>query len=265
MNRARPKTDESLSVSSFLTVEGLSVSYTGASEALRNVSLSLTRGESVAIIGPSGCGKSTLLQSVAGLLPPSSGSVKIDGNDVYQDSGNSVPKLGYVFQDHRLLPWRRVRENLRLVLDAAGVDAAEAETRIARHLGMLKIPEHAESWPLKMSGGQRQRASIARALAIQPELILMDEPFSTLDEATARKLREEVLEVSAELGLTLLLVTHSIREAVFMADRLVALSSGPGQVLFERPVEVSRPRRYDDPDLLALESDIMRDVMDLWG
>ena len=176
-------------MTSFIEVRDLKVSYDGRREAFASVDLHVADREFVAILGPSGCGKSTMLQVLSGLLRPVSGSAAINGTDVTKPSDDR-PRVGYVFQDHRLLPWRTVEENIELVLAAAGIPRDEWGARIDRYLNMLHIGDHRKAWPMQLSGGQRQRVSIARALAIDPAVVLMDEPFSTLDEVTARTMRQ---------------------------------------------------------------------------
>lgn len=179
--------------------------------------MSVGEGDFVAFLGPSGCGKSTLLQVVSGLLHPLSGEVRVTGHHIGSKAKREDDiRVGYVFQDHRLLPWRTVRQNIELVLAAAKVPKIEWEMRVARYLRMLHIERFADSWPMRLSGGQRQRVSIARALALDPAVVLMDEPFSTLDEVTGRTMRQQLVELWAESGKTIIFVTHSIREALYL-------------------------------------------------
>lgn len=247
-----------------IRVEELAVSYDGQTLAVQNVTCEVAPGEFVAVLGPSGCGKSTILQVLSGLLGAAQGRAYIEGREVGA-AGNEPPRVGYVFQDHRLLPWRRVDKNIELALKAAGIPKSEWDARIGRYLDMLQLGDHRRSWPMKMSGGQRQRVSIARALAIDPPVILMDEPFSTLDEVTARTLRQELLNVWNESGTTILFVTHSIREALFLADRVLILTRGPATLLEDFTVPLERPRIYEDPKLTDVESKLVDRVMEPWG
>jgi NitT/TauT family transport system ATP-binding protein len=244
-------------------VDALAVAY-GEEPAIARIDLDVIHGEFVSVLGPSGCGKSTMLNVLAGLLAPTTGSVTIAGQQISGPRG-PAPDLGYVFQDHRLLPWRTVRRNIEITLDAKAVPRSEWDERIDRYLALLKIDRFAESWPLRLSGGQRQRASIARALAVEPAMILMDEPLSTLDEVTARSMRQELLEVWNRTGSTIVFVTHSIREAVFLSDRIIILSQGPATVLENFRVPLERPRRYEDPELAQVEAEIVARVIDRWG
>lgn len=251
----------------FIDVEHLTTGYEAGKPVLVDLSFEVGQGEFVCILGPSGCGKSTLLSTLSGLMHPLEGTIRIDGRDLYRDDGPTgpEPRLGFVFQDHRLLPWRTVSQNISLVLKAAGFDESEHEGIIRRYLSMLHIEQFYDSWPLNLSGGQRQRVSIARALAIDPLYILMDEPFSTLDEVTARRMRQELLEVWSESRKTIIFVTHSIREAVYLADRILGLTANPGRLYRTIDVDVPRVRSYEDTQLAQLEADIMADLLEEWG
>jgi NitT/TauT family transport system ATP-binding protein len=192
--------------------------------------------------------------------------VEIAGRRVGEgNGGGKIPPIGYVFQEHRLLPWRTVAQNLEIVLSAALVPKKEWAPRISRYLHMLEIEPFRDAWPMRLSGGQRQRVSIARALAIHPAVVLMDEPFSTLDEVTARTMRQELLEVWEQSQRTIVFVTHSIREALFLADRIVILTRGPAEVLDVIEVGLPRPRQYEDPRLTEREAAIVDNVMQPWG
>ena len=250
-------------------IEDLAFGYGEAKQpALDGLTLSIEHGEFACVLGPSGCGKSTLLGILSGLYAPQRGRVAVDGTLVYEGGrrmAREAPPMGYVFQDPRLLPWRRVRQNIELALRAAGVPQAEWERRVSRYLDMCGIGPFAESWPGNLSGGQRQRVAIARALAIEPTLVLMDEPFSTLDEVTARFLRRELLDVWERTGQTIIFVTHSIREAVFLADHVYVMTAGPGKLLERRTIEIPRPRVYEDPRLTEIEAGMVEWVLRHWG
>jgi ABC-type nitrate/sulfonate/bicarbonate transport system ATPase subunit len=246
----------------FLELCGVTVRH-GERTAVSAIDLVLHPGEFVALIGPSGCGKSSLLHVLAGLAPVAGGSLRHEGTDATTDLGRRV-RVGYVFQDHRLLPWRTVAQNLEIAMKAAGVPKAEWGERIDRHLGMLRVAEYRDSWPMRLSGGQRQRVSIARALAVDPDVILMDEPFSGLDEVTGRAMRMELARLREVSTVPTVFVTHSIREALFLADRVVMLSHGPARVLKEMDVPVARPRRYEDPEISRLEDAVVSDVLREW-
>lgn len=253
----------SVATAPFIDVQELAVSYDGEKLAVQDIDLQVGEQEFVAVLGPSGCGKSTLLQVLSGLLRPHAGQASIGGRDVTSSTG-TPSRIGYVFQDHRLLPWRTVAQNIEIVLASAGVPRAEWPARIDRYLAMLKVEGHRDKWPLRLSGGQRQRVSIARALAIEPAVVLMDEPFSTLDEVTARQMRQQMGELFVEQPKAVIFVTHSIREAVFLADRILILTPGPARVLQEVEVPLARPRSYEDAELATIESRIVNLVVDLW-
>lgn len=253
----------------FVDIENLGFAYPGGDRpALADATLTIAKGEFACVLGPSGCGKSTLLSILSGLARPSKGRVEIDGQLIYENGKMVVdepPPLGYVFQDARLLPWRTVRQNINLALKAAGKPQTTWDGTVQKYLGMCGIAEYADVWPGNLSGGQRQRVAIARALSIEPASVLMDEPFSTLDEVTARFLRSELLELWQRTGQTVVFVTHSIREAVFLADNIYVMTSGPGRVLERIPIDVPRPRRYEDPHLTEIEGSIVGSVLKHWG
>jgi NitT/TauT family transport system ATP-binding protein len=249
----------------YIRVEGLRVSYDGTTLALADMDLVASRGDFVAVLGPSGCGKSTLLHAMSGIVQLQAGEIEIGGHAVQGSMGSDAPLIGYVFQDHRLLPWRSVAQNISIVLHANGVPSLEIEGRIDRYLKMLQIERLRDAWPMRLSGGQRQRVSIARALALQPAVVLMDEPFSTLDEVTARLMRQQLAALWLESGQTIVFVTHSIREALFLANRVYVLTKGPARVMEVVDIPMERPRRYEDPRLTELEGQIVDRVMSVWG
>lgn len=248
---------------SVLRAENLGVSF-GAYEAVHRLDFDIRRGEFVAILGPSGCGKSSMLNVISGLNPPTRGQVFVEGQKLFTPRAQA-PRLGYVFQSHRLLPWRSVRKNLEIALAASSVPREEWDGRIDEILSILHISQFKDAWPMRLSGGQRQRVSIARALIVNPSYILMDEPLSTLDEVTARSLRQELTGICRRTNATVVFVTHSIREAVYLADRILILTRGPARVHEDYVVPLERPRDYDDPRISEIESDIIRRVQGPWG
>ncbi|MPZ53294.1 MAG: ATP-binding cassette domain-containing protein [Acidimicrobiia bacterium] len=255
--------------SGFIEIDDLEYYYPGSEvPAVEGVNLTIEKGAFACVVGPSGCGKSTLLTILSGLSTPQTGSVSIDGKSIYEDgrrTQHEMPRCAYLFQDSRLLPWRTVRQNLDIALRASDIPREQWDDTVTDLLRMLRIEAFADSWPLNLSGGQRHRVAIARALAIDPAFILMDEPFSTLDEVTARFLRQELLEVWRRTGSTILFVTHSIREAVYLADTVALMTKGPGRVLGIRDIDVERPRKYEDPKLAEIEGSIVDTVLDAWG
>ncbi|MFI5261547.1 MAG: ABC transporter ATP-binding protein [Candidatus Limnocylindrales bacterium] len=211
---------------------------------LDDVSFDVGTREIVAIVGPNGCGKSTLLRVIGGLLPPDLGSVELAGRTV---SGPD-PRVGFVFQDARLLPWASIADNVAFPLRVAGRPRAEQVARAALLLALVDVAPFAEARPHQLSGGMRQRAAIARALALEPAVLLMDEPFSALDALTRERFGGELLRIWERTATTIVLVTHSIAEAVFLADRVLVLSPRPGHVVADIPVALPRPRTMEDLD-----------------
>ena len=211
---------------------------------LQDVSLQVRHEEFVAIIGPSGCGKSTLLRMAAGLVSPTSGMVYCEGRPVV--GLNHATAM--VFQSFALLPWLRTVENVALPLEARGMPLNERIRRATRYLDMVGLKGHGRAFPKELSGGMKQRVGLARALCQEPQMLLMDEPFSALDVLTARTLRDQVLDVRQSPDVptrTILLVTHSIEEAVYMADRVVAMQADPGRIAGDMVIDIARPRRPD--------------------
>lgn len=228
-----------------LNIDNLAYAYEGAPEPVfRGIRLAVQAGEFVAVVGRSGVGKSTLLRCVAGLTPPAEGRVELH---VQPDAG-SRPHA-FVFQDTRLLPWRRVRRNVAYGLDGLPLSRAEADQRVQQALALALVADLAERWPFQLSGGQAQRVGLARALAVHPQLLLMDEPFSAVDALTRQKLQDELLGIWRRAAPAVLFVTHDIEEAVYLADRVVVLSGQPAGVKLDRAIALSRPRERDSAAL----------------
>ena len=215
---------------------------------LGGIDLEVERRSVVALVGPNGCGKSTLLRVIAGLLPAAGGIVEVEGRPV---SGPDA-RVGLVFQEPRLLPWRSAVANVAFPLEVAGVDRAAREDRARALLGLVGLRDWAGARPGELSGGMRQRLAIARALALEPSVLLLDEPFSALDALTRERFNVELLRLWERIGSTIVLVTHSIPEAVFLADRVVVLSPRPAAVAADILVELPRPRRLGDLDAVVL-------------
>ena len=218
--------------------------YANGTQALQPVNLSVQEGEFVTLLGPSGCGKSTLLKMVAGLLEPSDGRLLLWRKPVAQLEG-SGHRLAFVFQSPTLMPWATVQANVRLPLDLAGVPRAEADARVKDALATVGLTRFAGALPRALSGGMQMRVSIARGLVTQPDLLLMDEPFGALDEITRHKLDGELLGLWAQKKLTVIFVTHSIHEAVFLSTRVVMMAARPGRVVEELHIDEPFPRSAD--------------------
>jgi NitT/TauT family transport system ATP-binding protein len=209
--------------------------------ALENISVDLRLGEFVSILGPSGCGKSTLLRLVSGLVPPTSGSISINGLDPVQARGKR--QFGIVFQSPVLFDWRTVEQNVRLPLQVMHENGSKANTRVNELLKLVGLSDFRKHYPWQLSGGMQQRVAIARALTYAPPFLLMDEPFGALDLITRDRMATELLRIWANApGTTVLFITHSIPEAILLSDRVVVLSARPGRVLRTIDIELPRPR-----------------------
>jgi NitT/TauT family transport system ATP-binding protein len=216
---------------SVIDIRGLSLTFEtndGPVQALSNIDLDIKRGEFVSFIGPSGCGKTTLLRVIADLEQPTGGSITVNG--VSPEEARLARAYGYVFQAAALYPWRSIARNVALPLEIMGVARAERERRIADNLALVNLTGFERKYPWQLSGGMQQRASIARALAVEPELLLMDEPFGALDEIVRDHLNAQLLKLWAHTQKTVVFVTHSIPEAVFLSTKIVVMSPRPGRV-----------------------------------
>lgn len=225
-----------------------------ATPVLAPLDLDVAAGDFVAILGPSGCGKSTLLRLLSGLADPSSGSITVDGHP--PGHGDD---LAYVFQDATLLPWLRVGANVETLLRLRGVPAAERVRRRDAALALVRLADRARAYPRQLSGGQKMRVSLARALATEPRVMLMDEPFGALDEMTRDRLGEELLAIRERRRWTALFVTHSVSEAVFLANRILILAPHPGRIAHDLRIELPYPRNHDtrrDSAYLRLVADV---------
>ncbi len=214
---------------------------------LDGVSFDVGAGSIVAVVGPNGSGKSTLLRLVSGLLEPDLGRVMVDGTAV----AGPDPRVGLVFQEPRLLPWRTLLDNVCLPLELAGVPRERRQERARQLLSQMRLDRFESAYPGQLSGGMAQRAGLARALVQEPDVLLLDEPFSALDALTRERLNGELLALWERTHPTIVLVTHSIPEAVFLADRVVVLSARPGRIVADVPVALPRPRSIVDADTAA--------------
>jgi NitT/TauT family transport system ATP-binding protein len=229
-----------------IEISGVSLRFDtadGPVEALSNVSLKVARGEFVSFIGPSGCGKTTLLRAVADLETPTSGAIRVNGMSPHEARLNRA--YGYVFQAPALYPWRSVARNIALPLEVMGFAKAEREARVAKGLELVNLSGFGAKFPWQLSGGMQQRASIARALSFDPALLLMDEPFGALDEIVRDHLNEQLLRLWDQTGKTVVFVTHSIPEAVFLSSKIVVMSPRPGRIVDIIPCDFPRDRTLE--------------------
>jgi NitT/TauT family transport system ATP-binding protein len=241
-----------------LTIEKLSKTYEaagGSVDAMQDVSLAVDEGEFVSIVGPSGCGKSTLMEIVGGLIEPSGGEVTVGGNPVR----GTDPSIGIVFQQESAFPWRTVAENAQFGLEMTGVATDESRRRAQEMIELVGLGGFEDRYPSELSGGMRQRVAIARTLVMNPQIILMDEPFGALDEQTRLILGEELLRIQAATSATILFITHSFDEALLLSDRIVVMTARPGRV--KKIVDNPLPRPRDstivsDPEFGRLSGEL---------
>jgi NitT/TauT family transport system ATP-binding protein len=242
---------EAATVDTIVKVRGVSKFYGTDIEALRDIDLDLPRGKLTSLLGPSGCGKTTLLKIIAGLIEPSAGTVSVDGKTV----AGPGPERAFVFQDFALMPWATVLRNVAFGLELRGAARAEREKIARRYIAEVGLTGFEGKYPHELSGGMRQRVGLARALAVDAAVLLLDEPFSAVDEQNRRKFQEDLIRLRAAERKTFIFVTHSIEEAVYLSDRIVLLSPRPGRIsrIVEpdidrsgNPDEIRRDRRYLD-------------------
>jgi NitT/TauT family transport system ATP-binding protein len=222
-----------------VSLRGVTKVYDSGVSALGPFDLDVRKGEFVSLLGPSGCGKSTALRLIAGLSAPTSGTVRVSRPAVEVSGGHSI---GFVFQEPTLMPWTSVRENVRLPLKIAHVAAAEANVRIDQALTQMGLAEFADVYPRELSGGMKMRVSLARALVTDPDILLMDEPFAALDEITRFRLNNDLLALWRNLRKTVIFVTHSVFESVYLSQRVVVMTSRPGRLSAEIRIDASEPR-----------------------
>ena len=237
---------ESLAVA----VHAAEKTYPNGTRALLPVNLTVQPGEFITLLGPSGCGKSTLLNMVAGLLAPSVGRISVWGESPNRQS-QAKQRLSFVFQEATLMPWARVAANVRLPLDLQNIDRADADQRVNGALRLVGLEKFHDAYPRELSGGMQMRASIARSLVTDPALLLMDEPFGALDEITRNRLDDELLALWRSKGLTVIFVTHSIHEAVYLSSRVVVMAARPGRVVEE--VQIAPSVARDDAFRVSTE------------
>ena len=231
-----------------LSFSGVSMVYPDGTHALSETSFDVRPGEFVTVVGPSGCGKSTLLKIASGLNKPTTGSVSVDKS-----------KVGYVFQDATLLQWRNVQRNVELLAELEGVPKTERARRAAEAISLVGLQGFEKKYPKQLSGGMKMRASLARSLALDPQVFLFDEPFGAVDEITRERLNDEVISLFARQGFAGLFITHSISEAVFLSTRVLVMSARPGRVVAEYDIPFDYPRVPDlrfEPEFAHLSGEI---------
>jgi NitT/TauT family transport system ATP-binding protein len=242
-----------------LSMRGISKRFKGTTlSAVENVTVECRPGEFVVMVGPSGCGKSTLLNVAAGMVFPDAGQIELDGKAVTEPG----PDRAMVFQDHGLFPWMNAAQNIGFGLRMAGMSKSERVDRIDAALKMVHLTNSGKKLPHELSGGMKQRVAIARALVMDPAVLLMDEPFAALDAQTRTLLHQQLQELWIQTHKTILFVTHSVGEAVRLADRIVILHSHPGRIRREVSVDLSHPRNFDSPQISELVSLVRREIED---
>lgn len=235
-----------------LKIENLSYHYDNSDQPVfAEIDLEVKSGEFIAVVGGSGVGKSTLMRCVASLTEPSDGEIVL-----YVPHDDARRRRGIVFQDGRLMPWRRLRGNVAYGLKGLKLSAQEKRARVDEVLELTRMEDLADRWPHQLSGGQVQRVGIARALAVHPHLLLMDEPFSAVDAITRRHLQDQLLAIWDKTRKAVMFITHDIEEAVYLADRVIVLAGSPAKIVMDRSIELSRPRKRNANELQQLAHDI---------
>jgi NitT/TauT family transport system ATP-binding protein len=244
--------------SPIIEVEGLHKVYGGSVTALENINLGFNRGEMTSLLGPSGCGKTTLLKIIAGLLKPTAGDVRVNGRVVTGPG----PERAFVFQDFALMPWASVLRNAAFGLELRGVPKNEREDRARHYISEVGLSGFEDKYPHELSGGMRQRVGLARALAVDADVLMMDEPFSAVDEQTRRKFQEDLIRLREVEKKTFILVTHSIEEAVYLSDRIVLLSPRPGRVSNIVAPDIDR---HGDPEAIRRNPEYLDLIDEIWA
>jgi NitT/TauT family transport system ATP-binding protein len=245
-------------VDAIVQVKDVGKIYEGGVEALADISLALPQGKLSTLLGPSGCGKTTLLKIIAGLIPPSRGEIWVKGKKV----GGPGPERAFVFQDFALLPWANVVRNVAFGLELRGLPKEERDAIARKYIAEVGLASFESSYPHQLSGGMRQRVGLARALAVDAEIILMGEPFSSVDEQTRRKFQEELLDLLRHKRKTVIFVTHSIEEAAYLSDQIMLLSPRPGTL--SKIVEPNIHREGRSPDEIRRDKNYLDAVDEIW-
>lgn len=242
-----------------IEISGLRKSFQKGKRAVLAVDgfdLQVGEGEFVCLLGPSGCGKTTVLRIIAGLEPASSGSVRVHGRPVM----SAGPERGMVFQEFALFPWRTARRNIEFGLEIKGMSEAERRKVSSKYIELVGLTGFEDAHPKELSGGMKQRVGIARALANDPAVLLMDEPFGALDAQTRNLMQKELLRIWSATRKTVLFVTHSVDEAVFLADRVVVMTARPGMIKKAIPVPLSRPRERTSPEFISIRGEVLAEL-----
>ncbi|WP_227271660.1 ABC transporter ATP-binding protein [Roseobacter weihaiensis] len=248
---------EQAATDAIIEVRGVHKVYGETVTALQDINLDFNRGELTSLLGPSGCGKTTLLKIIAGLLKPTSGEVRVNGRPVTGPG----PERAFVFQDFALMPWATVVRNAAFGLELQGVAKAEREARARHYVEEVGLAGFEDKYPHELSGGMRQRVGLARALAVDADVLLMDEPFSAVDEQTRRKFQEDLIRLREVENKTFILVTHSIEESVYLSDRIIMLSPRPGRLNRIVTPEIDRS---GDPDLIRRNPEYLDLIDEIW-
>lgn len=242
-----------------ITIRNLNKTYVtddSSTVAIEDFSIDIDKGELISIVGPSGCGKTTLLRMIAGLLDPTSGSITING----KECKGPGPDRGMVFQDYALFPWRSVRKNVEFGMEVNGMSKEDRRKRADKLLDVVGLEKFADARVHELSGGMKQRVAIARALATHPDVILMDEPFGALDAQTRNLMQEELVRVIQKTNQTVIFITHSVDEAVYLSDRIVVLTKRPAQIKEIVDIPWERPRDRASPEFTALRKEILEEL-----
>jgi NitT/TauT family transport system ATP-binding protein len=237
-----------------IAIDSVTKQFRSGALALKNVSVRVEKGEFVSLLGPSGCGKSTLLRLVSGLTPATAGTITVNG----MTPSNARELMSFIFQDATLLPWRTVERNVGLGMELEHTARSTRDEKVSKMLELVGLTHVAQSYPRQLSGGMKMRVSIARALVSRPRILLMDEPFAALDEMSRDRLNEELLRLYLEQLWTVMFVTHSVAEAVFLSTRVVILAPNPGRVAHVVPVELPWPRTAETRLTAAYEAEVAR-------
>jgi NitT/TauT family transport system ATP-binding protein len=247
-----------VSAEAIVEVKGIGKTYEGGVEALREVTTAFPQGKLCTLLGPSGCGKTTLLKIIGGLIPPTTGEVWVNGKKV----DGPGPERAFVFQDFALLPWASVLRNVAFGLELRGIPREQRDALARKQIAEVGLAGFESSYPHHLSGGMRQRVGLARALAVNADIILMDEPFSSVDEQTRRKFQEDLLDLLRHHQKTVIFVTHSIEEAAYLSDQIVLLSPRPGTVSRIVQLDIERGRR--SPDEIRRDKSYLDTVDEIW-